>query len=82
MQHLEFTKFVKIVETLGLKILQNVQIQWINMLEPLKWVMEKCKTLIMKMSQDNVSVVQTRFNLKLLYDLHMLGLLYLLPLLE
>jgi hypothetical protein len=25
-QHLEFTKFVKIVETLGLKILRNVQI--------------------------------------------------------
>jgi hypothetical protein len=51
--------------------------------EPLKRMMPKYETLIMKMSQDNVSIVQARFNLDLLYDLHMLlGLLCLLPLLE
>jgi hypothetical protein len=52
------------------------------MLEPLKWVIIKYKTLIMKMLKDNVSVVQARFNLDLLCDLHMLGLFCLLPLLE
>jgi hypothetical protein len=36
----------------------------------------------MKMSKDNVSVVQARFNLDLFCDLHMLGLFCLLPLLE
>jgi len=52
------------------------------MLEPLKWVMVKYKTLIMKMSKDNVSIVQARFNLDLFCDLHMLGLFCLVPLLE
>jgi hypothetical protein len=53
------------------------------MLEPLKWVMEKYKTLIVKMSHDNVSVAQVRFNLYLLCDLHiLLGSSCLLPLLE
>ncbi len=45
--------------------------------------MAKYKTLIMKMSQDNASVIQARFNLNLFCDLHMLlNLFYLLPLLE
>ncbi len=53
------------------------------MLEPLKWVMAKYKTLIVKMSKDNVLVAQARFNLNLFCDLHMLlGLFCLLPLLE
>jgi hypothetical protein len=52
------------------------------MLEPLKWVMVKYETLIMRMSKDNVSVVQARFNLDLLCDLHILGFFCLLPLLE
>jgi uncharacterized membrane protein len=53
------------------------------MLEPLKRVMAKYKTLIMKMSQNNVSIAQARFNLNLLCGLHMLlGLFCLLPLLE
>jgi hypothetical protein len=59
-----------------------VKIRWINILEPLKWVMAKYKTLIMEMSKDNVSVVQARFNLNLLCDLHMLGLFCLLLSLE
>ncbi len=45
--------------------------------------MAKYKTLIVKMSQDSVSIAQARFNLNLLCDLHMLlGLSCLLPLLE
>jgi hypothetical protein len=53
------------------------------MLELLKWVMVEYKTLIVNMSQDNVLIVQARFNLDLFCDLHMLlGLFCLLPLLE
>ncbi len=81
-KHLEFTKLVEIVGIRRLKILRNVQIWWISMLEPLKQMMAKYKTLIMKMSQDNVSIVQAMFNLDLFNDLHMLGLFCLLPLLE
>jgi hypothetical protein len=52
-------------------------------LEPLKWVMAEYKTSIMKMSHDSVLVLQVRFNLDLLCDLHiLLGLFCLLPLLE
>ncbi len=31
-RHLEFTKLVEIVETKGLKVIQNVKTRWINML--------------------------------------------------
>jgi hypothetical protein len=44
--------------------------------------MAEYKTLIVKMSLDNASVAQARFNLNLLCDLHMLSLSCLLPLLE
>ncbi len=45
--------------------------------------MAKYNTLIMKMSNDNVSAAQARSNLDLICDLHMLlSLSYLLPLLE
>jgi len=43
----------------------------------------KIQDIDCEMSQDSVSIVQTRFNLNLLCDLHMLlGLFCLLPLLE
>jgi hypothetical protein len=51
------------------------------MLEPLKHFLAKYKMLFAKMSQDNISVGQTRLNLNLFYDLDTL-LSYLLPLLE
>jgi len=71
------------MEKIGLKILQNVKTWWISMLEPLKQVMTKYKTLIMKISQDNASIAQARFNLILFCDLPLLlGLSCLLPLLE
>jgi len=51
------------------------------MLEPLNNVLAKYKLLIMKMSQDNINVVQARLNLNLLCHLHtLLNLSYLLPL--
>jgi hypothetical protein len=51
-------KLGKIVKTMRLKILKNVKIQWISILEPLKQV--KYKALIVKMSQDNPSIAQAR----------------------
>ncbi len=51
--------------------------------EPLKHVMTKYKTLIVKMSQDNVFVAQATFILDLFCDFHiLLGLSSLLPLLK
>ncbi len=51
------------------------------MLEPLKPFLTIYKMLIVKMSQDNINVGQTKLNLNLFYDLDTL-LSYLLPLLE
>lgn len=80
---MEFIKLVKIVETRGLKILQNVKIHWISMLEPLKCVSTKYKTLILKMAHDSASIVQMRLNLDLLCDVHtLLDLFDLLPFLK
>jgi hypothetical protein len=82
-RHLEFTNLAKIMEIGGFKTFLNVQTQWISMVEPLKHVLVTCKTLIVKISQDNISVAQARLNLNLLCDLHtLLALFYLLPLLE
>jgi hypothetical protein len=53
------------------------------MLELLKHVLVAYKTLIVKMSQDNINVAWARLNLNLLCDLHtLLTLFYLLPLLK
>jgi hypothetical protein len=49
------------MEIRRLQILWNVKIWWISMLEPLKRIMEKYKKLIVKMSQDSVSIAQARF---------------------
>jgi hypothetical protein len=38
--------------------------------------MEKYKALIVKMSQNNIFIVQTRLNLDLLCDFHMLFVLF------
>jgi hypothetical protein len=46
----KFHKLVEIVETRGLKILQNVTMRWISMLELLKHELGKYKTFIIKMA--------------------------------
>jgi hypothetical protein len=51
-RHLEFTKLAEIVETEGLKILNNVKTRWISLLEPLKRVLGEYKTLIAKICED------------------------------
>jgi hypothetical protein len=71
--HLEFTKIMKAE---GLKILINVKTPWISMLEPLKHVLNEYKTLIVKMSFNNLSIVQARLNLDLFCDVHTLLALF------
>jgi len=53
------------------------------MLEPLKRIMAKYKTLILKILQEDPSIVQARLNFDILFYIHTsLTLFYLLPLLE
>jgi hypothetical protein len=53
---LEFIALAKIMEIAGFKTFKNIKIQWILMLELLKHVLVTYKTLIVKMSQDNINV--------------------------
>jgi len=69
-QHLELNKFIEIVKTVRLKILKNVKIWRMSMLEPLKQVMAKFKTLVVKMSQQNPSIVQVSSNFDILFYIH------------
>ncbi len=69
--HLDFTK---IMEIEGLNFLINVKTLWISTLEPLKHVLAEYKTLITKMSLNNLSIVQARLNLDLLWCSHIVGL--------
>jgi hypothetical protein len=84
-QHMknEYQKLAEIVETSGLKILQNVTTCWISLLEPLKHVLGEYKTLIVKMAQDAAEENKAAHNLRLLYDVHtLLALPCLMPMLE
>ena len=92
-QHLEFTKLAEIMEREGLKIVNNVKTRWISLLEPLKCVLGKYKTLIIKMCKDAAikdpepkakeAKEKTKCNLNLLCDVGtLLALPCILPLLE
>jgi hypothetical protein len=79
----EYQKLAEIMETSGLKILQNVTTRWISMLEPLKHVLGEYKTLIVKMAHDANEESKAAYNLALLCDVHtLLALPCLMPLLE
>jgi hypothetical protein len=58
----------KILQTKGDKILHNVKTHWINMLSPIKHVMSKYKTLMLKIVKDNIEVVIAKTNFELLCD--------------
>jgi hypothetical protein len=51
-KHLEYVKLAEVMETKGLKILKNIKTQWISMLSLAIRVMNKYKTLLVKISQD------------------------------
>lgn len=48
-RHSDFIKLAKLMQTKGNKFLQNVKTRWIFMLSPTKRMMEKYKTLLVKM---------------------------------
>ncbi len=82
-RHLEFTKLAKIMETKGNKILHNVKIQWISMLNPAKRMMAKYRTLLVKMGMDYNTNQPRKFNYEYLSDLQiLLGLVCILPMLK
>jgi hypothetical protein len=79
----EYQKLAKVVETSGLKMLQNVATCWISMLEPLKRVLGEYKTFIVKMAQDAAEESKAAHNLHHLCDVHtVLALPCLMPLLK
>jgi hypothetical protein len=81
--HFEFTKLAEVVKTEGLKILNKVATKWILLLEPLKCIFDKYKTLIMKFSEDASQESGAKKHLFLLLDVAtLLALSCILPLLE
>ncbi len=51
-RHLKFTKLAEFIQRKGNKIFQNLKTMWISMLNPIKKVMAKYKTLSLKMALD------------------------------
>jgi hypothetical protein len=49
---LEFVNLAKMLETKGLKLLGNIKFHWISMLNFLKCVLGKYKSLVVKMHID------------------------------
>jgi hypothetical protein len=58
-RHLEFTKVSVIIEMTGLKINRNIKTWWLNMVFPLKRVINKYCTLIQKMQEDSLDCTST-----------------------
>lgn len=51
--NLDFSKLAKAFATKGQKLFKNVKKHWINMLNPLKHIMSKYKSLIVKIHLDS-----------------------------
>jgi hypothetical protein len=62
---LERTKLAKVIESRGLKILRNIQTQWISLLAPSKRLVSGYKYIVMKMSEDFpiIHIVATDYEL-------------------
>jgi hypothetical protein len=48
----EFQKLAEVIETKGLRPLQNITTRWISLLEPLRRILSEYCTLIVKMTAD------------------------------
>lgn len=80
---LEFVNLARILETKGLKLLQNIKTYWISMFSPLKQLLGEYKSLVVKMYTDAPKNKPTQKNLDLRCHLELvLGLSYILPMLE
>ncbi len=78
--HWKLSNLAKIVKTKGLEILINIKMQWMSMLEPLKCALVENKILIIKMSQENPSIIKASLNINFFGDVHTwLALYCLLP---
>jgi hypothetical protein len=74
--HLEIYKLVELLKC-------NIKTQWMSMLSPSKRMLNEYQMLVVKMVEDNVSIVIVKTNHELLYDVEtLLGLAFVLPLLE
>ncbi len=81
--HLEIYKLVELLKCNINKILKNIKTQWMSMLSPSKRVLNEYQMLVVKMVEDNVSIVIVKANYELIYDVEtLLGLACVLPLLE
>jgi hypothetical protein len=82
-RHLKFTKLAEMLEIKGNKILRNVKTRWISMLSLAKRLMVEYRTFLVKMALDNLTNQQAKQNYEHLCDFQtLLGLAYILPLLE
>jgi hypothetical protein len=80
---LEFVALANILETKCLKLLDNIKTYWISMLNLLKWLLEKYKSLIVKMYMDVPKSKPMLDNLNLLRHLELVtSLSCILPMLE
>jgi hypothetical protein len=60
--HLEFQKLVVAMETKGNKILKNVKTLWMSMLDPLRRIMDKYKSLVVIMQVDQIFTQMAKVN--------------------
>jgi uncharacterized circularly permuted ATP-grasp superfamily protein len=76
-------KFANTLTPKGQKVLKNMKTHWINMLNHLKYVVSKQKSLIVKKHLDSSQNKATQDNLVLLDNLELIfGVPYLLPMLK
>jgi hypothetical protein len=80
---LEFVKLAQVLQTKGLKILQNITTRWISMLAPVVRVMTEYRTLVLKLYEDKAIVTQAMKPCEHLLNVQILiGLSCLLPMLK
>ncbi len=70
--HLGFSKLAKVMKTKGVKILNNVKINWIYVLSPTRHVMSKYTTLLMKMGIDRLNNYKAKENFDLFHDVQII----------
>jgi len=73
--HLEFTNWVGIMEIKGNKILWNIKITWISVINFIKCVLSMYCTFLMKMAQNAPTIPSPKSNFSWLIDVEtLLGL--------
>jgi hypothetical protein len=60
----EFQKLAEIIETKGLRPLKNVATRWVSLLEPLRRLLGKYRTLIAKMHANKATSADARVRIR------------------